>query len=325
MTNVHRAVLITGASTGIGRACAVTLSQLGYSVFAGVRQQEDARQLRGMADEGNTAIYPARLDVTRAEDIEATLRTVKAWQRGEALSEADGFYSAQGDSADTDQSENSTNRELAALVNNAGISINGPIELLDDAAWHRQFEVNFFGQVNTTQAFIPMLRAAKGRVVLISSIAGFNSTPFIAPYCASKHALEAFGDALRMELHPDGVHVSIIQPGAINTPIWRKAVGAAILQSEKLPPEHAKRYGQRLKGVRAVALKARDKSVSVDKVTKKVVLALERKNPRARYLVGLDAYFTWLSQPVPTRIRDKIVAWVINRASRLDISKLRSN
>ncbi|HEY7923524.1 MAG TPA: SDR family oxidoreductase, partial [Vicinamibacteria bacterium] len=177
-----RTALVTGASSGIGAACAARLVRSGWRVLAGVRRKGDA-------PEGTEEV---QLDVTDAAQIKAA---------------ADGV------------------EELHALVNNAGIAIAMPLEFVPLDELRHQLEVNVVGQVAVTQAFLPVLRRARGRIVFVGSIAGRSALPFLGPYAASKHALEAIADSLRVELRPWGIHVAIVEPGSIRTPIWTR--GAA--------------------------------------------------------------------------------------------------
>jgi NAD(P)-dependent dehydrogenase (short-subunit alcohol dehydrogenase family) len=201
------AVLVTGASTGIGRASALRLDQLGFQVFAGVRKDADGKALKQKAKGDFT---PILLDVTDDASIAAAAKTV---------SKAVG------------------NRGLAGLVNNAGIVVPGPLEFLPLGDLRSQIEVNVIGQVAVTQAFLPMLRKGRGRIVNIGSIGGRMATPFMGAYNASKFALEALTDSLRMELKPWEISVSIIEPGNIDTRIWEKGQDAADVLLEKLPKE----------------------------------------------------------------------------------------
>jgi NAD(P)-dependent dehydrogenase (short-subunit alcohol dehydrogenase family) len=200
-------VVITGASTGIGRACALHLDSLGFDVFAGVRKPEDGERL---AAEGSERLRPLQLDVTDAAQVEAAAREV-----GEAV----------GD------------RGLAGLVNNAGIAVSAPLEFIPIDELRHQLEVNVIGQVAVTQALLGLLRRGKGRVVNIGSIGGRVALPFVGPYAASKIALEALTDSLRRELRRTGVEVSIVRPGGIATPIWDRGIGAADQIREQMPPE----------------------------------------------------------------------------------------
>ena len=185
------AVVITGASTGIGHASALHLASLGFKVFAGVRRDEDADRLRAVA---NGSIEPVHIDVTDQASIDAAAGRVRE----------------------------ATGGSIAGLVNNAGIAVPGPLEHLPVDEFRRQLEVNVTGQVAVTQAFLPMLRPSRGRIVNIGSIGGRVAAPMLGPYAASKHAMEGLTDSLRRELRPSGIEVSIIRPGPIATEIWER-------------------------------------------------------------------------------------------------------
>ncbi|MDQ3878162.1 MAG: SDR family oxidoreductase, partial [Actinomycetota bacterium] len=206
-------VVITGASSGIGRACALYLDRNGHRVFAGVRKEADAESLR---EQGSNRMSPVLVDVTDQESI------TKARDHVEA--DLDG-------------------RPLHGLVNNAGITISGPAEFVPIDEVRRQFEINLFGHMAMTQAFLPMLRRSKGRIVNVGSIGGINALPFMSPYCASKFAMEAFSDSLRMELAAWDMRVSLIEPGSIATPLWEKGTGQANELIDELPPEASELYG----------------------------------------------------------------------------------
>src|SRR3954454_15027530 len=208
------AVLITGASTGIGEATALQLQKAGFRVFAGVRKPEDGDRLRAA---GVTVIQP--LDVTKQDDIDAALETVAQALNGSPL---------------------------RGIVNNAGIGIGGPLEALDLDDFRRTLEVNTTGQLAVTKAFLPLLRKSKGRIVNMSSIGGRVSQPFAGPYIASKFALEGITDVLRVELLEWHIDVIAIEPGTIATPIWEKSSREADDVLEKLTPEQRDLYGKRL-------------------------------------------------------------------------------
>ena len=182
-------VVITGASTGIGAASARHLDRLGFRVFAGIRKSQDGERLRAQT---SSKLTPIRFDVTDDGSIAAAADTIRAALDGDGL---------------------------AGLVNNAGIAVPGPIETVPLAEARKQFEVNVLGQIAVTQAFLPLLRQGRGRIVNIGSIAGLTATPFLGLYGASKFALEALTDALRVEVRPWGINVSIIEPGAIASSI----------------------------------------------------------------------------------------------------------
>jgi NAD(P)-dependent dehydrogenase (short-subunit alcohol dehydrogenase family) len=188
-----KTVVITGASTGIGAACAWHLDRLGFTVLAGVRRMEDGEALKAQA---STRLQPIILDVTDTKSIEEARQVVAE------------LVGARG---------------VAGLVNNAGIAVAGPLETVPIADLRRQFEVNVIGQVAVTQAFLPLLRRGRGRIVNMGSIAGRAAMPVMGPYSASKFALEALTDALRLEVQQWGIQVSIVEPGAIATPIWTKS------------------------------------------------------------------------------------------------------
>jgi len=279
-----RAVLVTGASTGIGEACALELDRRGFRVFAGVRREDDGRRLRQAASGGLT---PVLLDVTEPESISTAAETI----RGVA-----------GDSG------------LFGLVNNAGIVVAGPLELLSVDQLRRQFEVNVFGQIAVTQAMLPLLRTARGRIVQMSSVSGRVAAPFLGPYAASKHALEALSDALRVELRRWGIAVSIVEPGNVKTPIWEKSQDAAERLLHEWTPEAHQLYGADIEGVRAASARMAETGMPVQRVVDAVVHALRSRHPRARYAVCTD---TWLSiqmfKFLPVRLHD----WLLRRAMGL--------
>ena len=276
-------VVITGASTGIGAACALALDKLGYRVFAGVRHPADGERLQQQA---GPRLMPIRLDVTDAASISAASHTVAAMV-GE--------------------------RGLAGLVNNAGIGVAGPIELLPLADWRRQFEVNVFGLI-VTQTFLPLIRTGRGRIINMGSIAGRASMPFMAPYAASKHALEAITDALRLELQPWGIRVALIAPGAIATPIWKK--------TRKEVDAWEAAWGQDLKGmyregftrIKDAATAAGEQAQPASVVAETVAHALRSRWPKTRYLVGSDAAIrAYLALLLPDRLND----WLLTRIVKL--------
>lgn len=278
------AVVITGASTGIGRACALRLDRGGFDVFAGVRKPADAEALTA---EGSDRLRPLTIDVLDADSIASAAAEVNK----------------------------ATGGKLAGLVNNAGIALAGPIEGVDLNELRRQFEVNVFGQVAVTQAFLASVRAASGRVVFMSSIGGRNALPYISPYSASKHALEAIGDALRIEMRPFGVEVAIIEPGSVATPIWDKSGAEAVAAREEYGPEIERLYGERMDHMRALAEKTGKRGVDPDDVAKAVEHALTASKPRTRYVVGTEAKVQLkLSAALPRRTMDRLIEREIERS-----------
>ena len=268
-------MLISGASTGIGEACALRLADRGWHVFAGVRRDEDGRRLAAAA---SGTIEPVMLDVTD----EASVR--------EALAQV-------GD-------------QLTAVVNNAGVAVGGPIEYLALDEWRRQFEVNVIGQVAVTRAALPLIRAAgtDGRVVFMGSIGGRISTPLLAPYDASKFALEAIAESLRHELAPAGIKVVLIEPGAVRTPIWDKGRRRADEIAAALPPEALSRYQWAIDGVRKGIDMQERTGVPPARVAEVVEQGLTSSRPRARYLVGRDArVMAAIARLLPDSARDFLV------------------
>ena len=189
------AVVITGASTGMGEHCALGLAQRGYRVFAGVRKEADGEALKKRA---TGLLEPLIVDVVNEAQVREAATAVERALGGEPL---------------------------IALWNNAGILVNGPLEFLPLNDLRRQLEVNVIGQVAATQAFLPMIRKSKGRILITGSIGGFFTTPMLVPYCMSKYAMEAMADGLRRELRPLGVQIALLEPGGIQSKIWEKGIG----------------------------------------------------------------------------------------------------
>jgi NAD(P)-dependent dehydrogenase (short-subunit alcohol dehydrogenase family) len=278
----RRAVLITGASTGIGAACAIHLAGLGYQVFAGVRQARDGETLQQRSP---SPLTPVQLDVTDAQSIDGA----KAFIRGQL---SDGA--------------------LDGLINNAGIVVAGPLEAVPIADFRRQLEVNVIGQVAVTQAFLPMLRQGRGRIINMGSIAGRAAMPLMSPYSASKFALEAITDALRLEVQETGIHVSIIEPGAIATPIWEKSSKDAEALEASCSPEMRERYAALVHGVKRAVDGAAMRAIPVDAVVAAVVHALTSPRPKTRYLVGWDAKVrAWMVKLLPDRLADRLLMSVL--------------
>jgi NAD(P)-dependent dehydrogenase (short-subunit alcohol dehydrogenase family) len=202
---------------------------------------------------------------------------------------------------------------LDGLVNNAGIAVASPLEAIPLDELRRQLEVNVVGQVAVLQAFVAALRWSRGRVVFMGSIAGRSSLPFLGPYAASKHALEAFADALRVELAPWGIHVSIVEPGTIATPIWDKGAALAEEIQARVPAETLALYRSRIDAFRRAAAAAGRRGIAPERVAEVVEEALTAPHPKTRYLVGRDAKlragFEWL----PDRVRDRVYERVLFR------------
>jgi NAD(P)-dependent dehydrogenase (short-subunit alcohol dehydrogenase family) len=246
------AVLVTGASTGIGHATARRMLAYGWEVFAAARKDEDLERLRS---EGFT---PLKLDVTDADSIAA------------AKDELD-------------------ERGLRGLVNNAGIAVSGPIEFIPLDELRQQLEVNLVGQVAVTQAFLPNVREAKGRIANVSSIGGRIALPLVGPYAASKFGLEAVSDSLRRELRPWGIHVSLIEPGAVVTPIWERGRETADRLEAEMGEDARTKYGKLAQRIREETENISERGVDPDEVAKAIEHALTAPRPKLRYVVGRDA------------------------------------
>ena len=195
--------------------------------------------------------------------------------------------------------------DLHALVNNAGIAIASPLELIPLDELRRQLEVNVLGQVAVTQAFLPHLRRARGRIVFVGSIAGRSALPFLGAYAASKHALEAIADSLRVELTPWSIHVAIVEPATIATPMWTKGPATADEIQARLTSSSSSLYRERLEAFRRAAEAAGRRAQPAERVAAVVGRALTSDRPRARYVVGRDARIRATIERLPDRLRDR--------------------
>jgi NAD(P)-dependent dehydrogenase (short-subunit alcohol dehydrogenase family) len=279
MASTAKSVVITGASSGIGAACALHLDKLGLRVFAGVRKQVDAEALKSKA---SPRLTPIALDIADTLSI-STAATAVA-----------GVVGAAG---------------LDGLVNNAGVVVTGPVEFLPLPELRRQLEINVVGQVAVTQAFLPLIRAARGRIVNMGSIAGRLATPFSSAYGASKFALEALTDALRLELAPWGISVSIIEPGAVATPHWEKGARAGEAMLAAAPPEALVLYAEAIEAFRKTSAHAAKNAADPMDVARAVEHALMAARPKTRYVVGRRAKIgAAMALLMPDRVRDSMVA-----------------
>jgi NAD(P)-dependent dehydrogenase (short-subunit alcohol dehydrogenase family) len=274
-----RHVLITGASSGIGYECIKDLVNLGYHVFGSVRQRADAEKLRN--DFGADACTPLLFDVTNLQQIAAAVPVVKA---------------RVGQSG------------LFALINNAGIAVAGPLNAITLEQLRYQFEVNLFGQLSVIQAFLPLLGAElnspyqPGRIINISSTSGGRTYPFMGPYSASKHALEALSTALRRELLLYGIKVIVIRPASTWTPIWQKVPELTDYQYNDYYPALQRMRDYMVNG-------SREDMMPVAQVSRVIVQALTGKNPRNQYVVTRARLRDWLmAHVIPAKILDKIIA-----------------
>ncbi len=263
-------MLITGAARGIGRAAALRLAAAGWDVHAGVRSEADGEALAAAAPGGR--ITPVLLDVTDEAQVAALPDALPA--------------------------------RLDAVVNNAGIAVGGPVEVVPVPEVRRQFEVNVIAPIAVTQAVLPLVRAARGRIVFVSSVGGRVAAPATGVYAASKFAIEGMADALRLELRPWGVHVSLIEPGAIDTDMWRTAMDVVDQTVAAMTPEHRELYAGHIAGIRPTIKRTQKQAVSADKVAVAIERALTSSRPRARYVVGLDARVQLLVGALPVRVGD---------------------
>jgi NAD(P)-dependent dehydrogenase (short-subunit alcohol dehydrogenase family) len=263
-------VLVTGAGRGIGRATALRLAASGWNVYAGVRHENDGAAL--VADSPGH-VHPLHLDITSVRDVAAL---------DERLPTA-----------------------LDAVVNNAGIAVNGPIEglALDDI--RHQFEVNVIGQVAVTQAVLPRLRASRGRIIFVSSLSGRVATPLTGAYNASKFAVEGLADAMRMELRPWGIRVSLVEPAQTDTDMWRTADAELEQVVARLTPQHRVLYAKHVDGMRKMIPMAQRMASPADGVAAAIEQALTARRPRARYVVGTGPKVQGvLSRLTPTPVLD---------------------
>lgn len=277
-----KAVLVTGASTGIGYACVDTLAKAGFVVFAGVRSERDSENVSAL--HGN--VRPLLLDVTVPEQVAAAAQAIRA-----------------------------SGASLCGVVNNAGIAVAGPLEYLPLDEFRRQFEINVFGALAVTQAMLPLLRAATdARIVFMSSVSGQIAPPYVGPYASSKFALEAMADALRMELASFGIGVSLVQPGNVRTPIWQKGRDAKDALIARLPKEALAHYGEAVDALVRVTEHEERTGIEPSAVAAAVLRALTEERPKARYPVGNPpAWQRRLAALLPERIRDRMILRTVTR------------
>ncbi len=275
------AVFITGASTGIGHACAVLLDRSGYRVIAGVRQAEAATQLQAEASE---RLSPVVLDITDPQQINKAVELVDKLLGPEP--------------------------SLAALVNNAGICVAGPTEFMPIDILREHLEVNVIGHIAVTQAFMPMIRNGHGRIINIGSATGRFALPFLGGYSASKHAMVALSNALRLELRPWSIPVSVVEPGTVATPMWEKSTERSRNLIVAELPEYARElYEKAMSSIAMVMESGRRHAISSEEIAEVVLRALEAKKPRSRYAVGAGARMAVVGNYLPDRFTD----WVFSR------------
>ena len=275
-------VFISGSSTGIGKACALGLDERGYDVFAGVRNEEDGKSLCQKASE---RLRPVIIDITNPEQIKAAAETVRQ---------------ALGD------------KPLVGLINNAGISVGGPLEFVPIDRFRHQLEVNLIGHISVSQLFISLLRKSQGRIINVGSIAGIFASPLMGPYCASKYAMEAISDVMRRELKPWNIKVSLLEPGIIATKIWGKASIQAERAIKEAPEELLHLYEPLIERMMKLAANSEENAQSTEVVVKAVVHALTADRPKTRYRMGPKARAQKVMSWLPDKIQDRMIASFFN-------------
>ncbi|MFI9580864.1 SDR family oxidoreductase [Streptomyces sp. NPDC052236] len=278
-TETQKLIVVTGASTGMGASAARELARRGFHVLAGVRRDRDADAIR------STGIEPVILDITKPEQVEALAARV------------------------ADDS-----RALHALVNNAGIQVNAPVEALPMAEWRRVFEVNLFGHIAVTQALLPALLRSKGRVINISSVGGKYAMATYGAYAGAKFALEAVSDSLRREVAPLGVQVVVVEPGGVRTEIAARGIATANDLAAKMTPEQDERYGSLVQANNKLMASGTASGLTADAAAQVIAKAVTTRRPRTRYTAGRDAALIMRLGPILSdRTLDRILAANLRR------------
>ncbi|MER5890798.1 SDR family NAD(P)-dependent oxidoreductase [Streptomyces sp. NPDC001941] len=276
MTQTHKneLVVVSGASTGIGAATARELASMGYHVLAGVRTDAEADAIRA------AGVEPVTLDITAPEHVAALAERI---------------------AGDTER------RPLRALINNAGIEINAPVEVLPLEVWRQQFEVNLFGHVAVIQKLLPFLRQSRGRIVNISSVGGVAALPIFAAYAGTKFALEAMSDSLRREVAAQGVQVVVVQPGGVRTEMAARSGDISLELAGRMNAEHQRLYGDLVTSTVASNAAFLQRALPAAKAAAKIAKVATTARPRARYTLGVDAAFIVpLARFLPTRLMDRV-------------------
>lgn len=273
------AIIVTGASSGIGHATAKRLADEGYLVFAGVRKEDDRQRLSNEHER----FHPIILNVTVPADVARAIESVR-----------------------------SSGSELRAIVNNAGIAVAGPLEFLPIEALRNQFEVNVFGPFALAQAALPLLRETRGRIVFIGSIAGRMAAPFVGPYSGSKAALALMVDSLRQELASAGVAVSLLEFASVKTPIWAKGRASKDELMAQMPPEALTYYGQLVNAIVAQTKREEREGLDPAIIANSVFHAITAPAPRERYVIGRKAKIQAIAAVLPAKTRDRLVKKVMH-------------
>lgn len=274
-------MVVTGATSGIGEATARLLAREGFVVYAGYRKATDRDKIAAY----HANVRPVVMDVADDSTLQSSAREVR---RGGLA--------------------------LRGLVNNAGVALGGPLEFVPIDEMRKLFDVNVFGAIATSQAFLPQLRQSKGRIVFVGSVSGRLTSPFAGPYSASKFALRAFSDALRMELRNAGVAVALIEPGSVKTPIWRKATAASTEALQQRGAEVSASYGGEMDAALANAEREERGGMSAEVVAWAIDHALTSRRPRENYFVGSKVASIFAVLPTP--VRDRLLLAAMRRRGR---------
>ncbi len=284
--NVPDHIAVTGASSGVGRACCRMLAQEGFHVLACVRSETDAQDVRSLDPD---RISPVMLELQDQETVERTAHLA---------------------------SEITGEGGLTGLVNCAGVLFCGPLEYFPRDQWFAQYDVNVFGTLAVTRALLPLIRKAHGRIVNIGAVGGGVALPFYGAIASSKMALEALNDCLRRELHPFGIHVAIIEPGGIDTPANDKMRSSVRAYLDSLDPVGKERYGQAMEAFSRWADEMHKRNLKPEQVARAVLKALRARRPKTRYRVGLDSRAAALANRL---LPDRLFDWIVLRVSRLPV------
>ncbi|WPB94514.1 SDR family oxidoreductase [Streptomyces malaysiensis] len=278
-SEIRKLIVVTGASTGMGASAARELARQGFHVLAGVRRDRDADAIR------STGIEPVILDITKSEQVEALAARV----------------------ADDP-------RALHALVNNAGVQVNAPVEALPMAEWRRVFEVNLFGHIAVTQALLPALLRGRGRVINISSVGGKFAMATYGAYAGAKFALEAVSDSLRREVAPLGVQVVVVEPGGVRTEMATRGIATANHLAARMTPEQNERYGGLVQANNKLMASGTSSGLTADAAAQVIAKAVTTRRPRTRYTAGRDAALIMrLGRMLSDRTLDRVLAVNLRR------------
>ena len=273
-------VLITGASSGLGKETAQKLAKEGYKIFAGVRKQEDKESLEGL----NSNITAVFLDVTSDESVNKAFETISAL---------------------TDK--------LYALVNNAGIALAGPVEYIPVDILKQQFDVNVFGAIRVAQKFLPLMKNQEAKIVNISSMSSYGIFPFISPYCVSKRSLDMFFNSLLLECKMPDLKVVSIKPGTVRTPIWDKSLAVCEKNMEFLCEEGKKKYEKEFDFLIKNARKNNDEGLLPKDISNLVSKILKCTNPKLSYNIGNDSFAARMLSLLPQKVINTLVKYSLKK------------